>query len=62
MTRPTSTSTEQTADGAEDFTTGEGLRALLHRLPEGGQDTWVHAPVPRALMELAPDKYRPLPR
>ena len=37
MTRPTSTSTEQTADGAEDFTTGEGLRALLNRLAEGGE-------------------------
>ena len=41
MTTPTSTSrntrTEPTAFGAEDFTTGEGLRALLHRLYEGGE-------------------------
>ena len=39
MTTPTSTTTataaaEATAFGAEDFTTGEGLRALLNRLFE----------------------------
>ena len=62
MTRPTSTSTEQTADGAEDFTTGEGLRALLNRLAEGGEDAWVHDPVARDLMEFAADKYRALAR
>ena len=62
MTRPTSTSTEQTAYGAEDFTTGEGLRALLNRLAEGGEDAWVHDPVARDLMEFAADKYRALAR
>ena len=62
MTRPTSTSTEQTADGDEDFTTGEGLRALLNRLAEGGEDAWVHDPVARDLMEFAADKYRALAR
>lgn len=64
MTTPTSTSTNTapTADGAEDFTTGEGLRALLNRLAEGGEDAWVHDPVARALMEFAADKYRALAR
>ena len=63
MTTPTSTSTEHaTADGAEDFTTGEGLRALLNRLAEGGEDAWVHDPVARDLMEFAADKYRALAR
>ncbi|WP_313366548.1 hypothetical protein [Microbacterium sp.] len=62
MTTPTRTSTEQTAFGAEDFTTGEGLRALLNRLAEGGEDAWVHDPVARDLMEFAADKYRALAR
>ncbi|KAA9394076.1 hypothetical protein FCK90_09215 [Kocuria coralli] len=63
MTTPTSTSTEQpTAYGAEDFTTSEGLRALLHRLYEGGEDAWVHDPEARELMEFAADKYRALAR
>ena len=63
MTTSTSTSTEQaTAFGAEDFTTGEGLRALLNRLYEGGEDAWVHDPVARDLMEFAADKYRALAR
>ncbi|HBU03684.1 MAG TPA: hypothetical protein DEA70_04280 [Acidimicrobiaceae bacterium] len=66
MTTPTSTSrntsTEPTAFGAEDFTTGEGLRALLNRLAEGGEDAWVHDPVARDLMEFAADKYRALAR
>lgn len=64
MTTPTSTSTntEPTAYGAEDFTTGDGLRALLNRLAEGGEDAWVHDPVARDLMEFAADKYRALAR
>ncbi|GAA2523822.1 hypothetical protein [Rarobacter incanus] len=62
MTTPTSTNTEPTAHGAEDFTTGEGLRALLNRLAEGGEDAWVHDPVARDLMEFAADKYRALAR
>lgn len=63
MTTPTRTSTEQpTTYGAEDFTTGEGLRALLNRLNEGGEDAWVHDPVARDLMEFAADKYRALAR
>ncbi|CCI52305.1 hypothetical protein [Nostocoides jenkinsii] len=66
MTAPTSTSrntrTEPTAFGAEDFTTGEGLRALLNRLAESGEDAWVHDPVARDLMEFAAVKYRALAR
>lgn len=62
MTTPTSTSTVQPAYGAEDFTTGEGLRALLNRLAEGGEDAWVHDPAARDLMEFAADKYRALAR
>lgn len=63
MTTPTRTSTEHaTAFGAEDFTTSEGLRALLHRLAAGGEDAWVHDPVARDLMEFAADKYRALAR
>ncbi|GGO62386.1 hypothetical protein GCM10010910_12360 [Microbacterium nanhaiense] len=62
MTTPTHTSTAPTADQAEDFTTGEGLRALLNRLAEGGEDAWVHDPVARDLMEFAADKYRALAR
>ena len=63
MTTPTRISTEPaTAFGAEDFTTGEGLRALLNRLAEGGEDAWVHDPVARDLMEFAADKYRALAR
>ena len=63
MPTPTNASTEQaTAYGAEDFTTGEGLRALLNRLYEGGEDAWVHDPVARDLMEFAADKYRALAR
>ena len=58
----TSTSTEQTAHRPEDFTTSEGLRALLNRLYEGGEDAWVHDPVARDLMEFAADKYRALAR
>lgn len=64
MTTPTRTSTNTApmADGAEDFTTGEGLRALLNRLAEGGEDAWVHDPVARDLMEFAADKYCALAR
>ncbi len=65
MTTPTTTTTtgsDQTAFGAEDFTTGEGLRALLNRLCESGEDAWVHDPVARKLMELTADKYAALAR
>lgn len=62
MTTSTNTSNEQMAYGAEDFATSEGLRALLNRLYEGGEDAWVHDPVARDLMEFTADKYRALAR
>ncbi len=66
MTTPTNTTSpgndRRTAFGAEDFTTSEGLRALLNRLCESGEDAWVHDPVARALMEFAADKYAALAR
>ncbi|GAA0035845.1 MULTISPECIES: hypothetical protein [Brevibacterium] len=63
MTTPTRTNTAQPPDrGGEDFTTSEGVRALLNRLAEGGEDAWVHDPVARDLMEFAADKYRALAR
>ena len=56
------TTTTGFPEPAEDFTTSEGLRALLIRLYEGGEDAWVHDPVARDLMEFAADKYRALAR
>ena len=58
----TTTTQDWTVLGAEDFTTSEGLRALLNRLHEGGEDAWVHDPVARSLMEFAADKYATLAR
>lgn len=46
------TTTTGFPEPAEDFTTSEGLRALLIRLYEGGEDAWVHDPVARDLMEF----------
>lgn len=48
-------------DGA-DFTTGEGLRALLTRLHEAGEGAWASDPVARELMAYAAQKYTPLAR
>ena len=56
------TTTTGFPEPAEDFSTSEGLRALLIRLHEGGEDAWVHDPVARDLMEFAADKYRALAR
>lgn len=47
---------------AEDFTDGEGLRALLTRLHEAGPGAWQSDPVAAALMEYAADKYGALAR
>ncbi len=58
---PTTTAPDSNLN-AEDFTTGEGLRALLNRLHSGGEDAWVHDPVARSLMEFAAQKYRALAR
>ncbi|GAA1487418.1 hypothetical protein [Brachybacterium sacelli] len=48
-------------DGA-DFTTGEGLRALLNRLHEAGEGAWASDPAARELMAYAAEKYTPLAR
>ncbi|EEB9150703.1 hypothetical protein XL14_24055, partial [Salmonella enterica subsp. enterica serovar Paratyphi B] len=48
--------------GGEDFTTSEGLRALLQRLHEEGRGAWQHDPVAAALMEHTARKYVPLAR
>lgn len=46
----------------EDFTTREGLRALLHRLHETGPHAWEHDPIAREVMAYAADKYAALAR
>ena len=48
--------------GIEDFTTGEGLRALLHRLHHGGRRAWQHDPQAAELMAFTAEKYAPLAR
>ena len=58
----TTTTNPHTESSREDFTTGEGLRALLHRLHTGGEDAWVNDPVARDLMEFAAEKYKALAR
>ncbi|MEE1620884.1 hypothetical protein ACQ7DA_06970 [Zafaria sp. J156] len=45
-----------------DFTTGEGLRALLHRLHHGGPRTWQHDAQAAELMAFTAQKYAPLAR
>ena len=52
-----------TADpGGEDYTTGEGLRALLGRLHEEGPGAWRTDPAAAKLMQYAADKYAALAR
>ena len=58
----TTTTNPSTESSREDFTTSEGLRALLHRLHTGGEDAWVKDPVARDLMEFAAEKYKALAR
>lgn len=48
--------------GGEDYTTGEGLRALLGRLHEEGQGAWRTDPTAARLMTYAADKYAALAR
>ncbi len=45
---------------AEDYTTGEGLRALLTRLHEAGPGAWKHDPVAGDLMAYTAERYAPL--
>ncbi|QDZ14196.1 hypothetical protein [Humibacter ginsenosidimutans] len=46
----------------EDFTTNEGLRALLNRLHQAGPHAWEHDPTAAKLMMFAAEKYAPLAR
>jgi len=46
----------------EDFTTSEGLRALLVRLHHAGPGAWEHDQTAGALMVFAAEKYAPLAR
>lgn len=46
----------------EDFTTSEGLRALLVRLHHAGTGAWQHDQTAGALMVFAAEKYAPLAR
>ena len=58
----TSTTTTATDPAGEDYTSGEGLRALLNRLHDAGPGAWEHDPVAAELMTYAADKYTPLAR
>lgn len=60
-THPTTTTPAAAADHA-DFTTGEGLRAVLHRLHHGGRRAWQHDPHAAGLMAFTAQKYAPLAR
>jgi hypothetical protein len=51
-----------TTAGAEDYRTGEGLRALLRRLRCEGPGAWEHDPVAAQLMAFAAEKYAALAR
>lgn len=62
MTEHTHTTTDQQADIGEDFTTGEGLRALLHRLDAAGHGAWQHDRTAAELMAFVVEKYAPLAR
>jgi len=59
-TNTTAVPSEGHAYEAEDYTTGEGLRALLTRLHESGPGAWEHDPVAAGLMAFAAEKYAPL--
>ncbi len=52
----------RTMAGAEDYRTGEGLRALLRRLRGQGSGAWEHDPVAAQLMAFAAEKYAALAR
>jgi len=46
----------------EDYTTSEGLRALLHRLHRSGSHAWKHDHVAAELAAFAAEKYAALAR
>ena len=56
------TDTTITATGGEDYSTREGLRALLRRLHDEGPDAWRTDPTAAKLMAYAADKYAALAR
>lgn len=58
----TTTTTTATDPAGEDYTSGEGLRALLNRLHHAGPGAWEHDPVAAELMQYAAQKYTPLVR
>src|SRR5690625_392271 len=62
MTEHTHTTTDKTTEPGGDFTTSEGLRALLHRLHAAGPGTWEHDPIAAKLMTFTAEKYAPLAR
>lgn len=64
MTTTTNQHDRQAPDGegGEDFTTSDGLRALLHRLDAAGAGSWSHDPVAAELMAHTATKYEPLAR
>src|SRR5690625_3794783 len=62
MTENTHTTTDKTTDSGDDFTTSEGLRALLHRLHAAGPGAWEHDPAAADLMIFTVEKYAPLAR
>ncbi|WP_396290651.1 hypothetical protein [Curtobacterium sp. KT1] len=56
------TTTATAPGGGEDYTTGDGLRALLTRLHEEGPGAWRTDPTAARLMRYAADKYAALAR
>src|SRR5699024_6741631 len=51
-----------TTEPGGDFTTSEGLRALLHGLYAAGPGAWEHDPTAAKLMTFVAEKYAPLAR
>ncbi|GAA2121865.1 hypothetical protein [Kocuria atrinae] len=49
-------------EGGEDFTTSDGLRALLHRFHKAEPGAWSHDPVAAELMAYTATKCEPLAR
>lgn len=58
----TTITAEALTDPPEDYTTSEGLRALLRRLHDAGPGAWERDPVAADLMAFAAEKYAPLAR
>ena len=48
----TTTTTTATDPAGEDYTSSEGLRALLNRLHHAGPGAWEHDPVAAELMTM----------